>query len=61
MKYFEVRYLNYEGNTASKTVEMPDDADEESAISHAIETDCGWGDGIHRIIDCNEVGPEQHQ
>lgn len=55
MKTFEIRYVNYEGNTPTMTVEVDDDQDEEDAKLKAIREDEGWGDGIKEIIDCTWV------
>jgi len=59
MKSFEITYLNYEGNTARLTLEMPHDADDQSAICQAIQSDSGDGDGIYKVLDCTEVAASE--
>ena len=60
MKRFEVEYLNYEGNVSRAIVEMQDDgATAGDAERQAIRDDDGWGDGIHKVLGCTEVGPTE--
>lgn len=55
MKTYEIRYLNYEGNTPTMQVEVEDDQNEDDAQIKAIKEDCGYGDGIMQIIDCTQI------
>ncbi len=54
MPRYEVRYLNYEGNTATMTVEVADGEGQEEAASKALTENIGDGDGIHLILSVEE-------
>jgi hypothetical protein len=55
MKTFEIHYLNYEGETPTRTIEVEDDEDAGDAIRKAVMNDEGWGDGVKTVLSVREI------
>lgn len=52
MKTFEIKYVNWEGQTRMGTIDVKDDECEDDAIFAAHKE---FYDGISYVIECNQI------
>lgn len=55
MRVFEITSMTFESNICKCYVKVEDDENEDDAEYKAIKIDQGWGDGIYKILSCEEV------